>query len=571
MALGLALLPAGCADRPSPSISPPPAAQLAAILPFVTPRPAASGLAADEPSPPSLERVGAAIGEASIVGLGESEHGVDDLHRLSHRLFGYLADKKDFSVYALEVDQIHAALLDDYVHGRRDDLDALLAARHPYAIFYDRALRDLVVDLRRQNLEQGRDLSVAGFDLKQPALAMDRLMRVLQRVDPGAAKEAARLYVPIAELGGYGVVANVAGYSGSFELPLSPSIKPRRLEIALAARGSGLTFGSAGLFAESRGKEWLNKSIVFRPGDLVNAWQEGRLEIEVPADASALRFVVYHRGNGSLLFRNLEVRLDGAPLGVPGLETWKVLPLLYPATQVMDYRARIDVEGEAAFAFRIDADPRLDQALAAARELRRLVDATLEQQPRALTTGEAAWLRQAGRLIEQAVHWRTLVEPNRDVLLAENLAWLHETGYPGRKILALAHASHSQRVRGRMGEFLAAEVGSRYATVSMIPLSGSLRDDDGPPTFELRVQEIDRTRSSPLDRELAALVPGDFQVDLAAAKADPAASRWLEELLAGSRWPPAELPEMAIYLHGVQAFKLLGDGRDLVDDETVIP
>ncbi len=76
--------------------------------------------------------------------------GVHDFHRFSHRLFAYLGEKKDFAVYALEVDLGHAALLDDYVHGRRDDLEALLARRHPWAIFYDRALRDLLTWMRAE-------------------------------------------------------------------------------------------------------------------------------------------------------------------------------------------------------------------------------------------------------------------------------------------------------------------------------------------------------------------------------------------------------------------------------------
>lgn len=560
LALAWGLPLAGCASHPAPV--PAPVTSSVPILSFVTPwlgtepRP-------DEESSPDLERVVAAARDARILGLGESLHGVHDLHRLAHRLFVELAARKDFSVYALEVDQAHGAQLDDYVHGRRDDLDSLLAARHPSAIFYDQALRELLIFLRQQNLEKGRDLAVAGFDLKQPALAMAGLARGLRRLDPGAADQAEHLFAEIAGLGGFGTVGNVSGYTGSLPIDLPPATAPRALRVRLRARGRGFSFGSAGLSAESNGSPWFRQSLVFSAGELGEDWQERNLEMTVPANATRLLFYLYHRGNGTVRFDGLKLSLDGVMLASLGLETWEVRPLLYPASQVMDYRARREAEGEAegglAEVLRIDCDERIDQALAAARELRRLVAAVLDREAGGLAAAESARLRQEGRLIEQAVEWRTLAQPNRDVFLAENLSWLAEVGFPGRKIVALAHATHSQRYPQRMGDFLAERYGSAYFTASMIPLSGARRDDDGPPTFELSILPIDPARASPLDRQLESQVPGDFLLDVAAARRNAEAARWLEQILADSPTPPAVLPEIAIYVREVGPFEPLPD------------
>ncbi len=85
---------------------------------------------------------------------------------------------------------------------------------------------------------------------------------------------------------------------------------------------------------------------------------------------------------------------------------------------------------------------------------------------------ERAHQQQRVRLIEQAVFWRTLVETNRDVFLAENLLRLAEERFPEQRILVLAHRSHTERIRNRMGQFLAESLGTDYLTVTLGAVSG---------------------------------------------------------------------------------------------------
>lgn len=149
---------------------------LAVLLPAVAAGATASSSAAVVPLPgveagrdaPSsdLDVLLAWLDDAPLVGLGENPHGVHEYHRLAHRLFAHShargAPHEPFGLWALEIDQAHAARLDDYVQGRRDDLEALLTERwYGSKIFYDAALDDLLRWMREHNRTAERPVHVA--------------------------------------------------------------------------------------------------------------------------------------------------------------------------------------------------------------------------------------------------------------------------------------------------------------------------------------------------------------------------------------------------------------------------
>lgn len=561
-----AVLVAGCSAFPG-SAPPAPlvaAPELAPIAPYLGPWLGAAPRDGDL-SAPDLARFAAAVGEAPIVSLGESVHGAHEIHQLAHRIFAYLAATRDFRVYALEVDSAHAVLMNEYVQGRRDDLDAILATHHYADIFYDRALRDLLLFLREHNRTAEKKLSVAGYDLKKPDLTFQLLADGLRPLDPVAARTAADLYSRIAKLGGFGVFPNTAGHTGIFTLPLpAPTASPRRLEIRLRARARGLTFGSTGINVQPQGiSYWLQDGLQFGPVKLKAAsetWVPGVHEMELPAETTGLRLAVYHNGNGTVWLDGLELNLDDVPLEVPNWDAFEPYPLMYPAIQAKDHRAEIETTGELAGVLRLDCDDRVDDALAAGRELRVLVDATLEQHAGRLAAGEATSLRRYLRLIEQILAWRTLVQWNRDVFLAENLSWLYREGFPGQKIVSLAHENHARRVPGRMGSYLAKEHGADYLTVNLVALAGTFRYDDGPPTHELQVLPVKDAEVWSLGRRLAPWNQGDFWLDIRAAQHNAKAAEWLaatEPTWPGRQPAMADAPEIAIFLRQVGPFELL--------------
>ena len=409
------------------------------------------------------------IGDARVVGLGESVHGSRTLHRLAHRVFAHLAAEEGFTVYALEFDQAHAARLDAWVQGSGDRgaLDALLAERwYGSQIFYDRALTELLVWLRAENerreVDGGPPLHVAGLDMKQPRLAADAVVAALAKADPEAAGRAEALYAQALEPGAFGLFPNVSGFSGRLEVALPEGEPGAPLRVELEVRGEGVGHGSAGFYS-------LDHDHTLAAGEIGPAWRTLALDLERPA-GDAFSLLLFHRGDGSVEFTAPRVTQTGEPTIVGDLATVTPRPLLMPKIQRMDYvhelveKEFVDSGGRPVL--RVTADPVLGRSHDASVAAEALVAGTLP--------GDR-WARQQARLVTQAVEWRVLREPNRDLFLADNLRWLADEAFPGQRVVALAHASHAERRRLRMGFVLAEALGRDYRSVTLQATSGSYR------------------------------------------------------------------------------------------------
>lgn len=518
----LGLVGWACSPRPEPATSRTAAAP-------ASPGPAVVALEGTEPGPGAdLTTLAGWVGDATIVGLGENEHGSHDLHRLAHRIFGGLVEDAGFSVFALEVDQAHGMLLDEYVTGRRDDLDALLALRWwGSEAFYDEALRELLLWLRAHNREATTPLHVAGFDLKQPDLATRLLVAELTKLDPAAGAEVANRFADIESLGGLGLYPNVRGYSAALKIAMaSPAAQPQRLEVAVQVRSAGSSFGTVDLWLQTPGRplQLVSTPIGELAADKLGVgWRKLAVAIELPPGSTEATFTMIHRGDGTLWFDGVEARLGDQPfdLGATVADA-VVVPLMMPGFQVMDYVGALDPEVGVgpSRALRVDCDPRVGVALRSALRITDIVEAQLSAAAAAAVPAEVAVrLRQLARLIVQATSWRTIAELNRDVFLAENLTWLAREAYPGARIVALAHTSHSERLPRRMGALLADRHADRYRTVSMYALSGAYREHRDAailgPAATMETVTFGRESNRPLEAYLATLAPHDLIVRLA--------------------------------------------------------
>lgn len=535
----LLLMAAGCSLRPTVEVGP-----SAFAVPLLATEP---DFAADA----DLRVLADWLEGATVVGLGERDHGTHELHRLAHRLFAYLVEHEGFSVFALEVDQAHAALLDEYVRGSRDDLEALLADRWwASSQFYDEALVALLRWMRKHNETAARPVRFAGYDLKQPDLAMQSLLAELQQLDPKAASEAGQQFQEISRLGGFGGVPSFIGYSARLPLPIPRGDgSVRRLTVALQARSSGWSRGSAG-FAISTGGASL-QTATLPMEDLAAgapAWRALEVSIDVPVDAAQAVLTIFHRGNGTVWFDGLRAHLNETPVPLAAdLADAVPLPLQMPHLQVMDYTAAADGRS-----LRVECDPRLDEALSAAR---RIVAITSDQVTRhqELAPERAAWLRQLARLVLQATEWRTRAQLNRDVFLAENLTWLSREASLGGRILALAHTSHTERLPARMGAYLAEGFGGAYRAVSMLPLEGEYLGFGDvatlTPDAPLRVFPLAASEAAPLVQYAASRGPGDLMLALRdAAAAEGGYPRGVDGQTA---------PDVAILVRRVSASRLI--------------
>ncbi|MFJ8476355.1 erythromycin esterase family protein [Kitasatospora sp. NPDC094011] len=68
-----------------------------------------------------LRALGAMVGDAKVVGLGEATHGSHEFFALKDRLFRYLVEKKGFTTFTLEMSWSAGLRIDDYLqHGNGD-------------------------------------------------------------------------------------------------------------------------------------------------------------------------------------------------------------------------------------------------------------------------------------------------------------------------------------------------------------------------------------------------------------------------------------------------------------------
>lgn len=66
------------------------------------------------------------LGDAQVVGLGEATHGTREFFQMKHRIFQYLVENHGFKIFVIEADFGESLYIDDYVTGKRDDLEYLM-------------------------------------------------------------------------------------------------------------------------------------------------------------------------------------------------------------------------------------------------------------------------------------------------------------------------------------------------------------------------------------------------------------------------------------------------------------
>lgn len=108
------------------------------------------------------------VGDARVVGLGESSHGSSEQFRIKHRIIEYLVARKGFTVVAFEANWSASDKLDDYVKGAPGTA-ATAVEQLGYWVWRTEEVRRLVEWMREQNRSRGSKtpLSFTGFDIQQ--------------------------------------------------------------------------------------------------------------------------------------------------------------------------------------------------------------------------------------------------------------------------------------------------------------------------------------------------------------------------------------------------------------------
>ncbi|WP_280721653.1 erythromycin esterase family protein [Kitasatospora sp. MAA4] len=131
------------------------------------------------PDPADLRPLGAMIGDAAVVGLGEATHGSHELFTLKERVFRYLVEEKGFTTFALEIGWPSGLLLDEYVQSGRGDARQVVQQALGGSPFGREEFLHLIEWMRDHNRSRpGHRVHFMGDDVGAPRVGDDFFERV---------------------------------------------------------------------------------------------------------------------------------------------------------------------------------------------------------------------------------------------------------------------------------------------------------------------------------------------------------------------------------------------------------
>ena len=143
------------------------------------------------------------IGDARLVGHGESHHYTREFNRFRSRLFRFLVAEMGFTTFALEVGFVEAKIAHDFVAGRHDDADeAFINVNQTFGLWAHQ--QDMLTWMRDYNSDQPehRKLRFYGMDGSQEwthaGVAVEATCDYLDGVDAEFAAEMRNDILPLA-------------------------------------------------------------------------------------------------------------------------------------------------------------------------------------------------------------------------------------------------------------------------------------------------------------------------------------------------------------------------------------
>ena len=147
-----------------------------------------------------MEALGAVIGDARIVAMGEETHGTREFFQLKHRMLEYLVEKKGFTIFAMEADWPESLSINEYVVNGTGDAQSALDQLY-FWTWNTEEVKELVQWMRKYNEDpkHAKKIKFSGFDMQLAHVAARNVLNYLERVDPEQAKAAARVLAPVSD------------------------------------------------------------------------------------------------------------------------------------------------------------------------------------------------------------------------------------------------------------------------------------------------------------------------------------------------------------------------------------
>lgn len=161
---------------------------------------AARPLRTTEPAGPfaDLRALGQAIGDATLVGIGEAAHGSRDFVTFRHRALRYLVEEKGFRSFVLEANWSAGLRLDHYLLTGRGDPARIMSEefQNAYLLLHSQEYLDMVRWMRAYNVDHpGDPLRFAGNDNAYAGPELyDRVVGHVRRSHPDLLPAVTELY-----------------------------------------------------------------------------------------------------------------------------------------------------------------------------------------------------------------------------------------------------------------------------------------------------------------------------------------------------------------------------------------
>jgi erythromycin esterase len=152
----------------------------------------AAHLSTLEPSAPldDLDYLTGVVGDARIVGIGESAHGVHEFYLARHRILRFLVEKLGFRAYVLESGWCEGLGINRWVHGGAGDLADLQKSGFTYGMGACKEMTAQLEWMRAHNGSASPGVDFSGMDaiaaLATPEPGLGPVLAYLEKVEPAA-------------------------------------------------------------------------------------------------------------------------------------------------------------------------------------------------------------------------------------------------------------------------------------------------------------------------------------------------------------------------------------------------
>lgn len=440
-----------------------------------------------------LAGVGAMIGDARVVGLGEPTHGTREAFQFKHRLLEYLVERHGFTLFSIEANLPESYALNQYVIDGQGDPKALVGGMRFWTWNTDEVLA-MVEWMRGWNQRRpagSKPLRFTGFDMQSHGMSWEIAREFAQEHAPDLFEQGEPLKAEVDALAARASLGAVnSGWTSATGTFPAEAARGKKLKFAAWIKTRGVT-GWAGAWWRCdtpRGPEGFeNMQQRAIKGD--TDWTRHEFTIDVPPDTQNINFGFILDGDGSAWFDDVEVELDGVRYEDPerfsfDFENDAVRFLAGGSGEFVITRTdKEQKSGKKSLKMRRRPEsevPRVDAAAVVARA--GAWTSAFEERRAALAEkagGEAVgWAIMNARVVEQAARMYSSPDGSnmRDRFMAENVGWILGQ-HPGERVVLWAHNLHMATDRfGQMvpmGVHLRELFGASYVAVGFCAGEGT--------------------------------------------------------------------------------------------------